>query len=299
MTMTDDEKGITLLSAYVGDILNDPRHASLDSDSLPEHLHELGEKLALLGLYLKEAQELSETLADGKITTFCSTHCENIFIAPLKTLQSNLLHLAWTARCIAEGDDDQHISFMSDLSSAFNTMIERHREQKASLEKIASMDALTGVGNRMAFNRDINTLWGQSKPFSMAFIDLDNLKFCNDSRGHAEGDSYIQKVCSALKTKFAHNCRMYRIGGDEFALISEAITEQELSSDLQECRNLFLEEYGNCFEVQRSFSFGCVHAASSERGSLDSFIAKADKLMYADKGRADRRMTRISQDSSN
>ncbi len=293
--MTDDEKGITLLSAYVGDILNDPRHASLNSDSLPEPLHNLGEKLALLGLYLKEAQELSETLAAGKITTFCSTHRENTFIAPLKTLQSNLLHLAWTARCISEGDDNQHISFMSDLSSAFNTMIERHKEQKAALEQIASMDALTGVGNRMAFNRDIHALWQQNKDFSMAFIDLDNLKFCNDSRGHAEGDRYILTTCAALKAKFSHNCRLYRIGGDEFALLSETLQENALSSGLQACRNTFLKEYGSHFEVQRSFSFGCVHATAGERGSLDSFIAKADKLMYADKGRADRLVARNSQ----
>ena len=47
---------------------------------------------------------------------------------------------------------------------------------------------LTGLGNRGGFARSLEELWDQDTPVTMAFIDIDNLKHCNDVFGHDEGN---------------------------------------------------------------------------------------------------------------
>ena len=72
-------------------------------------------------------------------------------------------------------------------------------ERQDDLIKTAFTDPLTGLGNRGAFTRCLEELWGQDVPVTMAFIDIDNLKHCNDVFGHDEGNRYILQVSLYLK----------------------------------------------------------------------------------------------------
>lgn len=74
------------------------------------------------------------------------------------------------------------------------------KNEKNKLEKICSTDALTGTGNRRAFNQIIDRLWEEKSPCAIGFIDIDGLKACNDNYGHSEGDRYIQLVSDKLRS---------------------------------------------------------------------------------------------------
>ena len=72
-------------------------------------------------------------------------------------------------------------------------------ERQEDLIRTAFTDQLTGLGNRGGFARSLEELWEQDAPVTMAFIDIDNLKHCNDVFGHDEGNRYILQVSLYLK----------------------------------------------------------------------------------------------------
>lgn len=90
------------------------------------------------------------------------------------------------------------------------------------------VDALTGVLNRAAF---------MTKPRNpVAIVDLDSLKFTNDTLGHRQGDALLQALATLLAQRFG-DCNVYRIGGDEFAVVGES--RMELLSRLSGLRRVF------------------------------------------------------------
>jgi diguanylate cyclase (GGDEF)-like protein len=97
---------------------------------------------------------------------------------------------------------------------------------ESGLERLAHQafsDELTGLGNRWAFEQDLEKEISRSSrshsPLSVAVIDLDHLKQTNDTEGHPAGDRLLRKTSYALRTALRHSDRAYRIGGDEFAII--------------------------------------------------------------------------------
>ena len=93
------------------------------------------------------------------------------------------------------------------------------RDRK-NLEKIATTDKLTGLNNRLGFERDIDALLEKGSPFYLMFLDLDNFKYVNDTLGHEAGDEVLQKVAAYLNGISSYEYHtLSRLGGDEFALI--------------------------------------------------------------------------------
>lgn len=116
-------------------------------------------------------------------------------------------------------------------------------------------DHLTGVLNRRAFDSD-------ARPF-VGIIDLDSLKYVNDSLGHRWGDYQLCVLSAALSSEFG-NDNVYRLSGDEFAVRSEHPVE--LRSKLLKLRS-----------TVPGFSFG-----------LGLGVERADAMLKEDKGRRER-----------
>ncbi|MHA4988147.1 diguanylate cyclase domain-containing protein [Cetobacterium somerae] len=85
------------------------------------------------------------------------------------------------------------------------------------LDKKAKIDTLTNIGNRLAFNEQLFSLKNQN--FSMLLFDIDNFKNINDSYGHDFGDEVLAVVGKILKTIENKEITIYRVGGEEFAII--------------------------------------------------------------------------------
>lgn len=95
--------------------------------------------------------------------------------------------------------------------------------------KLAFTDALTGVWNRTAYSRHIAQYDQEGLKHVQVFVlDLNNLKWCNDNMGHQLGDSYIIHAATFVNNLFEKKAKVYRIGGDEFCVITKDMTPEEI-----------------------------------------------------------------------
>lgn len=156
------------------------------------------------------------------------------------------------------------------------------RERTRHLEQGAYTDQLTGVGNRGGFDRQMAELWAKQEPFTCAYIDIDHLKHCNDSFGHAEGNRYITTVCRALAKTLQDAEALYRVGGDEFILLSRTASESELEERLERCRErVIANTSGPESPMVFSFSYGCSHADPAAGDTRRQMTLDADRKMYS------------------
>lgn len=151
-------------------------------------------------------------------------------------------------------------------------------ERQDDLIRTAFTDQLTGLGNRGGFARSLEELWEQELPVTMAFIDIDNLKHCNDVFGHDEGNRYILQVSLYLKLYMKVDEAAFRLGGDEFAILSTIATEDDLADRLEHCRTILLNN--NDYGMPHSFSYGVSHADPALGEAPNRMTLDADHRMY-------------------
>ena len=178
---------------------------------------------------------------------------------------------------IPQSDDILESSDVAVLAAELAKM----RSEQETLERKAYTDALTGLGNRESFNRAIDDAWRRKAPITMAFIDVDNLKFCNDHFGHEEGDRYILQASLLLQLNCEGDEGLFRIGGDEFVVLSEHATEDELAMRLEACRELLVNSERLPEGMVYSYSYGVSHADPALGDTSRQMMSEADKRMYA------------------
>jgi len=146
-----------------------------------------------------------------------------------------------------------------------------------------SRDYLTNLFTRAKANEYLNSLIDHQKEFSLIMIDLDNFKEINDLYGHQEGDEVIKGFSKVLTNVF-QNSLVSRFGGDEFFIISEGHTEEDLLRLKQEV----YEELKNPMHISHylkdlKFSYGYSFNSANESKTLDELVVEADNNMYKDK----------------
>lgn len=274
-----NENDNKILYEYIRDLIYKTDKAVLDKNAVSEDARQLAGALEYLGECVKEEHRMLSDMASGNIQAEVLSK-ENVLAAPLKDLQSSLRHLAWVADRVSMGDYKQRVHMLGGLSDAFNKMITQLDYSRAELERAGRTDPLTRVGNRRAFNGAARELLNSGKRFSIAFIDIDSLKGCNDRFGHAEGDNYICNVCSCLSAVCHSEEELFRIGGDEFVILSETDSKTELEERLTEARREFVESMHGKVEYVCNFSYGCVDAEPDELSNFDESLSNADRRMY-------------------
>lgn len=155
------------------------------------------------------------------------------------------------------------------------------QQERQLLERNAYIDPLTNLGNRNGFDRHVEQLWHKGDPFTCAYIDIDHLKHCNDRFGHAEGNRYILGICRTLSETMEHDEMLFRIGGDEFVLISLSANETELEQRLEQVRAGLIEaSSGGKAPMIGSFSFGCSRVDPLAGDTRRQMTMDADRKMY-------------------
>lgn len=147
--------------------------------------------------------------------------------------------------------------------------------------KIAYEDALTGLKNRMAYIEMINELEREKDEKDSIFaimMDVDNFKHINDTLGHHFGDKMLQQTAQYLLFLFPkENFTVFRIGGDEFAVIAINMTDEEMADKLEYIANHSTAEVG-C-----SISIGMCKIDPANNTALEVAFETADKRMYEQK----------------
>lgn len=157
------------------------------------------------------------------------------------------------------------------------------RLSNPTFKDLATTDFLTNLRNRNAFELTVSNL-GQPRTENMAVVavDLDGLKAVNDTYGHSAGDAYIRACARVLESLAERQDRIFRIGGDEFALIFQEKGPDEIETLLEK-----LQERAGAgspdVPVPLSFSAGYAFFAPLQDGNLLSTLDRADAMMYARK----------------
>lgn len=178
------------------------------------------------------------------------------------------------------------VFFMLLASSSFrmiNTLLDQEKEALV-LRRLAYKDALTGAGNRLAFERDISAIIsrGDQISFRLIIMDINNLKAINDCFGHAAGDQAIKACHAAMSAAVGSSGVCYRTGGDEFACIIEdtdPTVYRRMSDDIRQA----LAESEASLPYQLELAIGSDVYRPDQDTKLDLFIHHVDQLMYNEK----------------
>ncbi len=107
--------------------------------------------------------------------------------------------------------------------------LEREQKTGAELKQLAHHDSLTGLPNRLYFQKELPIFIGQSEQknqrLALMFIDLDNFKTVNDTWGHDYGDEVLRIVAKRMQQVLRNHDRLCRLGGDEFAALVPGLSD--------------------------------------------------------------------------
>ena len=152
--------------------------------------------------------------------------------------------------------------------------------QSELLHKIAFTDSLTQIGNRYAFNYNINEV--PLSDLSLFSLDINNLKYYNDTFGHACGDTLICDAAQMLQSVFS---KLYRTGGDEFIAVEIKSSSEHLQY-LKDTLNDKMNEYNKAENHDIVVEIACGYSTYSEGDtSYEDILKRADAEMYYDKSR--------------
>ncbi len=175
-----------------------------------------------------------------------------------------------------QGHACQYVAVLSDISLL--------KESEKKLVFLAHHDTLTGLPNRFAFEKILRyTLkieCTRDTPLAILFIDLDNFKTINDTRGHAVGDEFLKQVANRLSTCIRNDDVVARVGGDEFTVMCMYKEMDDLQSTAQRILNEISKIYyvdGN--DYYSSASIG-IALAPLDGVTIQTLIKCADTAMY-------------------
>jgi diguanylate cyclase (GGDEF) domain len=166
-------------------------------------------------------------------------------------------------------------------STAFSLMITYNFLQ----QRMVQLDSLTGAWNRGSFDYYIEQRLkcNSNDIIGIIYCDLDKLKYINDNYGHMEGDAALKTSISIIKDIIMKNEIIVRMGGDEFIIITDYKTKQELDLVVDKLREAFVE-YN--YQSNKSYKIECSFGADvfcSDYSSIQQFLNHVDNLMYENK----------------
>lgn len=176
------------------------------------------------------------------------------------------------------------------LAAQLRLQFEREHE-------LATQDALTGLQNRRAFleagDAEVDRSKRYGRPLAVIFMDLDDFKQINDSKGHAAGDAALRATARALLGALRSSDQVARLGGDEFAILLPETgydATVETGRKIHQAVNMALEDF-----PPLKASIGVAWFEQIDR-LFPAMLKAADELMYEVKesGKNDMRMRRIA-----
>lgn len=170
---------------------------------------------------------------------------------------------------------------------AMEDLTERRRLAE-EIREISLKDQLTDVYNRHGFlafaEQHFLAAKRTKRQLMLAFVDVDDMQWINDTLGHEEGDKTLVDTADILRQTFRESDIIGRIGSDEFAVLSNEITgvaPQVIGDRLRRCLEAYNQQGNNRRKL--SLSVGMALYDPEKPSSLDEMMAKADHLMNARK----------------
>jgi diguanylate cyclase len=191
--------------------------------------------------------------------------------ARLQVEVASLKHLAVDCRTAWQGT----VSKLDERVTSLETQLK-------TITVEASIDPLTGIANRRAFERTCRN-WMTTSPaqFILAILDVDKFKPINDNYGHSTGDRLLVYVARTLASSLRTEDLVARLGGDEFVVLASNLTLRTAEARMARILSVFSaqEDLGDDkFPVGISMSCGIAEFSAGD--TLESLLKRADEALY-------------------
>ncbi len=191
-----------------------------------------------------------------------------------------------------EYDRNDEIGELVDSFNAMSVELEEETRRRAQteveLKQLALYDPLTNLPNRNLILTFLKTMIGTArrndKKLAVMFLDMDDFKKVNDTLGHDVGDELLVDLSHRLNEEIRSSDQLGRLGGDEFILLAEDLTETQNAGPIaQKILDVFAEPFKlSGREVSMTASVGI--AIFPDDGETESeLLQKADSAMYHSK----------------
>ena len=273
-------------------ICTEPEFFEQDDDEYPERIRGYSSHMDIL-YELREGKRLSLSHFDSKALYPDYVHEEgksNLYIfAPLNYLNFIIGYIAIknTPTLLYNLGLSRFIKNMNAQLFSMRRHIFSERTN-AELKKIYMTDALTGLYNRLGCQNVLYDYISKRKDNNekslFLFADIDRMKTINDKYGHLNGDLAIKATADAFK-KYAPDGWLFgRYGGDEFIAVGPCPSEDDIDKILKYASESMTAEFKSLnltFLLHASIGYTVIEPGDD--ASIDDYIERADRYMYAEK----------------
>lgn len=184
---------------------------------------------------------------------------------------------------------EKALSEVTATKDALHSKYEELKKSKEIVKRMAYSDYLTSLPNRLAFVELLDGVMAtlrQNEIVGILDIDIDNFKDINDTLGHSYGDEMLIDVMHRLEELIQENDYLSRIGGDEFAILIQNLTDlAELENRILEVQKIFATPFRIATkEFFVTVSIG-VAIAPKDGKTTQSLVKNVNSAMYAAKER--------------
>jgi len=190
---------------------------------------------------------------------------------------------------LAHKERDEAFTALRKMQEQLETMNGELARSNQELQRLSSLDGLTGVANRRQFDETLEQEWQRASrtnmPLSLIFADIDFFKRYNDHYGHQAGDDALKKVATVLKKSVHRPADLVsRYGGEEFVMILPDTLQDGAvavaNKVLQSVRNLNIP-HSNAEDSDRvTLSIGVATLNPKENQKPEILVEAADKALY-------------------
>lgn len=172
------------------------------------------------------------------------------------------------------------------LADSFNNLsanLRAERKENSQLKMISITDELTSLYNHRHFFKYLRqSLEDRTQNITLLFSDIDFFKMVNDVHGHVVGDNILREIGSIISSVVSHDAKVFRYGGEEFAVILENCEPQKALKIAEKIRltvagSQAIQRYSGHFPVTLSIGMS---SYPSDALNVEDLVNNADKAMY-------------------
>lgn len=212
-----------------------------------------------------------------------STSLKKFIVSPIKALETQISQMAkGSFLSSVEIDGPQEINSLADAFNSLSASLHAQKRENVDLKNVSVTDELTSLYNHRFFYEYLKSRLPYARKITILFGDIDYFKVINDVHGHVVGDVILREIGRIFKNVLTDDVKVFRYGGEEFAVVLEDYTPEQAFETAEKIRNAvasdsLVQQYSGYFPVTISIGMAIYPTDAS---NIELLVNKADRAMY-------------------